>query len=151
MIVNLESAMAERTQISLRLDKDLLESIRLRCRTEGISQTEFITNAIIAALATPLSQRETAEIDERIAAHLLPLQEELAQLRAAYELWGMSKLKVEQVESIFESEKTQGLLEISELEAIRNRVLTQLNIAKQAHAYKAVNKALDAFIEELRS
>jgi hypothetical protein len=143
--------MAERTQISLRLDKDLLESIRLRCRSEGISQTDFITNAIKAALATPLSQRETAEIDERIAAHLLPLQEELAQLRAAYDLWGMAQLKVEQVDSKSESEKTKELLEISELEAIRNRILTKLNIAKQAHAYKAVNKALDAFIEELRS
>ncbi|MBE9128871.1 MULTISPECIES: hypothetical protein [unclassified Coleofasciculus] len=75
--------MAKRTQISLRIDSNLLGAIRAKCAAENLTQTEFITNAIKAALDIPLAPTNVAEIDTRISTQIEPIREELARLRAA--------------------------------------------------------------------
>ncbi|MEQ9001309.1 MAG: hypothetical protein RID53_33010 [Coleofasciculus sp. B1-GNL1-01] len=75
--------MSQRTQINLRIDNELLQALREKCASEGCTQTEFITNAIKSSLGIPITQANLIEIDERIAAHIQPIREELDQLRAA--------------------------------------------------------------------
>ena len=75
--------MSQRTQINLRIDNELLQALREKCAAEGCTQTEFITNAIKLSLGIPINQANFIEIDERIAAHIQPIREELDQLRAA--------------------------------------------------------------------
>jgi len=45
--------MAERTQINFRIDNTLLAAIKEKCDRDNITQTDFITNALKAALGLP--------------------------------------------------------------------------------------------------
>ncbi len=73
--------MAERTQINFRVDNTLLNAIRDHCEAEGITQTEFITNALRSALGITSNGSDATQIYEIVAAQVEPIQEELAKLR----------------------------------------------------------------------
>jgi uncharacterized protein (DUF1778 family) len=77
--------MADRTQINFRIDNELLDAMKAKCETEGVTQTEFIINAIKAALGIVPSISDPTELDKLIEAKLTPIERRLEQRIAALE------------------------------------------------------------------
>jgi uncharacterized protein (DUF1778 family) len=77
--------MADRTQINFRIDNDLLEAVKEKCETEGVTQTDFIINAIKAALGIASSISESTDLDKLIEAKLAPIEQRLLDRIAALE------------------------------------------------------------------
>jgi uncharacterized protein (DUF1778 family) len=77
--------MADRTQINFRIDNELLDAVKAKCEAEGVTQTEFIINAIKAALGIAPSISDLTELDKLIEAKLAPIEQRLEQRIAALE------------------------------------------------------------------
>ncbi len=75
--------MAERPQVSVRVDSELLEAIKEKCKAEDITLTEFCVSAFKAALGDTYedSGRITPEvIESRVTELLAPFQQRLEAL-----------------------------------------------------------------------
>ena len=70
---------ADRTQINFRIDNDLLDAVKAKCEVEELTQTEFIVNAIKAALGMPSGATDSTELDKLIEAKLAPIEQRLEQ------------------------------------------------------------------------
>lgn len=84
-----------RPQINFRLDAELLAAVKAKCEADGISITEFLTDAARTALGTRMMERTTGprpkaleSLTERLAIVELNLAECLA-----------SRERIEQIES----------------------------------------------------
>lgn len=69
--------------ISLRLDETLLAAIDAKASAAGITRTEWIARALSAAVGdcdTPVIPRDTAGLDDAIAAAVAPLVERIEAL-----------------------------------------------------------------------
>jgi antitoxin component of RelBE/YafQ-DinJ toxin-antitoxin module len=77
--------MADRTQINFRIDNELLDAMKAKCETEGVTQTEFIINAIKAALGIAPVVSSPTELDKLIEAKLAPIEQRLEQRIAELE------------------------------------------------------------------
>ena len=85
--------MADRTQINFRIDNDLLDAVKAKCETDGVTQTDFIINAIKAALGITPSIPESSELDKLIEAKLAPIEQRLFERIAALENQKLGKQK----------------------------------------------------------
>jgi uncharacterized protein (DUF4415 family) len=70
---------ADRTQINFRIDNDLLDAVKAKCEVGELTQTEFIVNAIKAALGMPSAATDSADLDKLIEAKLAPIEQRLEQ------------------------------------------------------------------------
>lgn len=73
--------MNERSQINIRIEKDLLDKLKEKCDRDKVSQTEFITKALKAALGIENYIFNTEMLDKRISTQIQPLQKELENLK----------------------------------------------------------------------
>ena len=73
--------MNERSQINIRIDKELLERLKKKCDREKVSQTEFITKVLKAALGVDDYLLNVEALDERIDDRIHPLEKELENLK----------------------------------------------------------------------
>lgn len=65
-------------QLSVRIDPQLLEAIKNKCKAEGVTLTEFCVYAFKAALADDdIITSYSPELEVRIAELLAPLQKRL--------------------------------------------------------------------------
>lgn len=76
--------MADRTQINIRIDNELVEAIKARCEEENSTQTEFIVAAIRNALGMP-SSTDSTDLNELVDAKLAALEQRLSERIAALE------------------------------------------------------------------
>ena len=74
--------MKSRPQINIRIDNELLEKLKEKCDREKVSQTEFITKALKAALGIEGYILNSEDLDERISHQIQPLQQELDNIKA---------------------------------------------------------------------
>lgn len=88
-----------RTQINFRLDTDLLAAIKAKCESEGVSVTDFLTDAAIRALGIEMIERTTYSSPgtlERLGARLASVEVRLEDCLA-------SKERVDRIESQIEA------------------------------------------------
>lgn len=85
--------MADRTQINIRIDNELVEAMKARCEEEGSTQTLFIIAAIRMALGMPPSAPSVLDmteldklIEEKLETRLSPILERLSNLEERQQL-----------------------------------------------------------------
>jgi chromosome segregation ATPase len=68
-----------KSQVNFRLPDELIAALKDRAESEGITSTELATRLLEAGLGlpSPESKSDDSRIEERIATHLAPLQEQL--------------------------------------------------------------------------
>ncbi|NMG09790.1 ribbon-helix-helix domain-containing protein [Brasilonema sp. UFV-L1] len=148
----------KRIQVNFRLDENLLAAIQAKCKAENISQTDFITQALKAAIENDASLNNqlskalsclTLRLShtETCLANCLALQQHLSERIANLEKQLMGDLQPAQEELL--SKKHHQLSPTADLAAISDRILVEMRLGKQAPGYKAAKKALSRFISEL--
>lgn len=89
-----------RTQINFRLDTDLLAAIKAHCEADGVSITEFLTNAARNALGIETIERTilpSASALESLTARLASVESRLEDCLASREKIDRIERQVEEV------------------------------------------------------
>ena len=90
----------QRTQINFRLDTELLAAIKAKCEADGISITEFLTDAARTALGIETMERATypsSGVLESLTKRLADMDERLNECLASRERIEQIGLRVEEV------------------------------------------------------
>ena len=150
----------KRIQVNFRLDENLLAAIQSRCKSDKLSQSQFIIQALKIALEEEKFQSsQQGEAKPSVELRLNQLETSLAESRVREQLLSEKLAALEKQlreELVAVREELQSLGQQSpkqtpKLEIISDRVLGELRLGKQAPGYKVAKKALSLFIAELKT
>jgi len=133
---------------SLRLTDETWKALGIAAEGLGVNKADYLEQIIRDQTLPSITRKEeeTQPSITRIEVALLPCntrqEEEVERLKA--EIQALSQENVLRV-----GRATIALPQILDLEALRDRVLFDLKLGKQAPGYKAAQKALNRFIAEL--
>lgn len=130
----------KRVQVNFRLDENFLAAIQAKCKTDNVTQTDFIIQALKKALSSNDSNLESIpEVLSSLYLRLAQVETRLADSLAIQQHLSDRLTALEQQPNTYSPD----------LEALSERVLAQLHLGKQALGYKAAKKALSNFIAQL--
>lgn len=130
----------KRVQVNFRLDENFLAAIQAKCKTDNVTQTDFIIQALKKALSSNDSKLESIpEVLSSLYFRLAQLETRLADSLAIQKHLSDRLTALEQQPNTYSPD----------LEALSEHVLAQLHLGKQAPGYKAAKKALSNFIAQL--
>lgn len=119
---------------SLRLTDETWKALGIAAECLGVTRADYLEQ-IVRVQTLPSITRQEEDLHPSITRQ----EEEIERLKA--EIQGLSQENVQRVERA-----TIALPQIPDLEALRDRVLFDLKLGKQAPGYKAAQKALNRFI-----
>jgi hypothetical protein len=121
---------------SLRLTDDTWKAIGIASECFGLTRADYLEH-IVRQNTNPCITREDSEI---LAPH--PEENEPQPSITRQREFPLTSDTPSEIQSV-------GLPTISELEIVRDRVLSELKLGKQATGYKTAQKVLNRFIAEL--